>query len=175
MLTDFAAWFDNVVLFHANRPAHGASIYNLVRFDPTLMDVPLGPLAIVFPVSLLLCFLLVGVDRDASQVGLFKKLSLTMLVAVFFNKVVLFYALWFVPLLCIVFAGIRQKRTLLSVLVLFFTLQASLLVAWYFFQVSTTDQNVLAMACIYFATSGLLLVWLLRDRLLSVKKQLSAE
>ncbi len=167
MLTDFAAWFGNVILYHASRPAFGASIYNLLRFNPTLGDVPQSSLTLLFPVALLLTFLLVTLDRDKSQLGLLKKLCLVMLVAVFFNKVVLFYALWFIPLLCIVFVGIERKRTLLVLLAPFFTMQAALLLAWYFSDVSAIG-NALAIAYLYLVSSALLLAWLLRDRLLSV-------
>ncbi len=170
IITDFAAWLDNVILYHASRPAFGVSIYNLLRLNPTLGDVR-SPLTLLFPVSLLLTFLLVAFNRDNSELGVLKKTSTVMLVAVFFNKVVLFYALWFIPLICLLFLEVKKRKTMLLLLASLFTLQMSLYLTWYFSETSAI-WSALAMAYVYLVSSALLLVCLLRDQLLSTKKRL---
>ena len=99
VLSDFPAWLSNVLLFHIERPAFGATIYNLLSLHPTVLDAQ-TPLTILSPISLALIFLLTIFDGDRSENALLKKAALVMVTAVFFNKVVLFYALWFVPLVC---------------------------------------------------------------------------
>jgi uncharacterized membrane protein len=168
MVLTFQAWIDNVFLYHLSRPASGATIYNLLTLNPQLADVQ-NPLTILSPITLLLAFLLVAFTDGKSKVGLLKNSAFLMVVTVFFNKVVLFYALWFLPLLCILFGNLR-KRTFASLLILFFTLQAALLLGWYIYDTSNM-QNALIVAYVYLITSGLVLVWLLRDRLISAQKR----
>lgn len=167
-LSDFSAWIYNVLLFHVERSAGGATIYNLLSLHPQLWDVQ-TPLTILSPVSLALIFLLVAVDDDRSEHGLLKKAALVMVAAVFFNKVVLFYALWFIPLVC-TFIVAQRRRLFVSALVTFVILQVALLVGVYFYSATMTeDSTVFAMCYLYLFTSALLLLWLLRDRLLSVR------
>jgi uncharacterized membrane protein len=180
VLSDFSAWFENVILHHVNRPASGFTVYNLLTLHPQLLETPQNPLLILFPISLLLTFLLVTINGDESRLGLFKKMGLVMLVAVFFNKVVLFYALWFIPLLC-TFIVVQRKKNFILTLIPYFILQATLLLGWYYYEVSMTTQNAIAMGYVYLSASGLLLLWLLRDRLVSTinsnrvwKKRLSS-
>jgi hypothetical protein len=51
-----------------------------------------------------------------------------------------------------------------------FILQAALLLGWYYYDVSINQQNALVMGYFYLFASGLLLIWLLRDKLLSTLK-----
>jgi uncharacterized membrane protein len=163
----FQAWLDNVFLYHLNRPASGATIYNLLTLHPQLTDVQ-SPLTILSPITLILVFLLIAFVSDkSSEFGLLKNAAFLMVVAVFFNKVVLFYALWFLPLLCVLFGNLR-KRTLVLLLILFFTLQATLLLGWYLYDASNT-QNARTLAYVYLIASGVILAWLLRDRLISAQ------
>jgi uncharacterized membrane protein len=166
---DFSAWFENVILYHVYRPASGFTIYNLLTLHPQLLETPQSPLIILFPISLLLTFLLVTIDGGKTESGLLKKMGLVMLVAVFFNKVALFYALWFIPLLC-TFIVAQRKKTLILTLIPLFILQAALLLGWYYYDVSINQQNTLVMGYFYLFASGLLLIWLLRDQLLSTLK-----
>jgi 4-amino-4-deoxy-L-arabinose transferase-like glycosyltransferase len=168
VLTEFSAWLDNVILYHLNRPASGATIYNLITFHPQLTDVQ-SPLTILSPIMLLLAFLLVAVADGKSEVSLLKNSAFLIVIAVFFNKVVLFYALWFIPLLCTFFFTLK-KRTLILLLIPFFSLQAALLLGWYIYD-STSMQNALSLGYVYLFTSGLVLAWLLRDRLLFALKR----
>jgi len=170
VLSDFPAWFNNVVLFHIERPAFGATIYNLLSLNPTVLDVQ-TPLTILSPISLALIFLLIIFDGDRSEHALLMKAALVMVTAVFVNKVVLFYALWFIPLIC-TFILAQRKRQLVPAFVSFVTLQVALLIAGYFY-LGTMANNVivLVMGYLYLLTSGLLLIWLLRERLLSVVQQ----
>ena len=167
ILSSFSAWLDNVILYHVGRPASGATIYNLITLHPQLMDVQ-SPLTIISPITLVLAFLIVAISDGKSEVGLLKNSAFLMVTAVFFNKVVLFYALWYIPLLCM-FVGSLRRRTLVIILIPFFILQTALLLGWYVFDISNM-QNALALAYVYLFTSGLLLTWLLRDRLLSAQK-----
>jgi uncharacterized membrane protein len=169
ILTDFTAWLDNVILYHFNRPASGATIYNLVTFHPQLMDVQ-SPLTILSPIILVLAFLLVAFSDGKSEFGLLKNSAFLMVVAVFFSKVVFFYALWYVPLICILALALR-KRIFVLILIPFFSLQVALLLGWYSYAVSLNLQNALLAAYVYLLSSGLILTWLLCDRLLSVKKR----
>ncbi|MFB3888406.1 MAG: glycosyltransferase 87 family protein [Candidatus Bathyarchaeia archaeon] len=165
MLTEFSLWLDNVLLFHVNRSAGGATIYNLLSPHPQLWDVQ-TPLTLLSPISVLLVFLLVALDKDRSEHGLLKKAALVMVTAVFFNKVVLFYALWFIPLLC-TFLLLERRRSLALTLVPFFVLQVAVLVGGYSYSTTMTEGTAFAMCYIYLAASALILAWLMRDRLLS--------
>lgn len=170
-LSDFSAWLYNVLLFHIERPASGATIYNLLSLHPTLFDVQ-TPLTVISPISLVLVFLLVVVDGGQSDQALLKRAALVMVTAVFFNKVVLFYSLWFIPLVC-TFIVVQRKRQFIYALVSFVTLQVALLVtAYLYFATMTVDSTVLAMAYLYLLTSALLLLWLLRDPLLFIMRTL---
>jgi 4-amino-4-deoxy-L-arabinose transferase-like glycosyltransferase len=169
-LSDFSAWLYNVLIFHVERSAGGATIYNLLSLHPQLWEVQ-TPLTILSPISLMLIFLLVAFDHDRTEHGLLKKAALVMVTAVFFNKVVLFYALWFIPLVC-TFIVAQRRRQFIYVFVPFVTLQVALLAAVHFYMATITeDSTVFAMCYIYLLTSALLLIWLLRDRLLSLKEQ----
>jgi uncharacterized membrane protein len=171
VILTFEAWLDNVFLFHLNRPASGASIYNLLTLQPSLLDVQ-SPLAILSPIALLLAFLLVALNKDrASEIGLLRNSAFLMVAAVFFNKVVLFYALWFIPLLCVLFAVLQQKRAVVLPLVLFFILQTALLLSWYLYDAGNM-QGAIPLAYVYLAAQGLVLRWLLRDRL---KRRIKAD
>ncbi len=170
MLTEFSPWINNVILFHLDRSAGGATIYNLLSLHPQLWDAQ-TPLTILSPISLLLVFLLVALDNDKSEYGLLKKTALVMVTAVFFNKVVLFYALWFIPLLC-TFLVVQRRRNLALTLVPFFTLQVALLIGGYSYSTTFTESTAFAMSYIYLLASAVLLLWLLRDRLLSTVKLL---
>ena len=168
-LSDFSAWLYNVLLFHVERSAGGPTIYNLLSLHPQLWDVQ-TPLTILSPVSLALVFLLVAFDDDRSEHGLLKKAALVMVTVVFFNKIVLFYALWFIPLVC-TFIVAQRKREFVSALVPLVTLQVAVLAAAYFYNATMTENStVLIMCYLYLLTSALLLILLLRDRLLSVTK-----
>ena len=170
VLSDFPAWLSNVLLFHIERSAFGATIYNLLSLHPTVLDAQTS-LTILSPISLALIFLLIIFDGDRSENALLKKGALVMVTAVFFNKVVLFYALWFVPLVC-TFILAQRRRQLVPAFVSIVTLQVALLIAGYFYLATMTDSViVLVMGYVYLLTSGLLLVWLLRERLLSVIQQ----
>jgi uncharacterized membrane protein len=169
ILTEFTAWLDNVIFYHVSRPAFGATIYNLVTIHPQLMDVQ-TPLTMLSPIILVLAFLLVAFSDGKSEFGLLKNSAFLMVVAVFFSKVVLFYALWYVPLICILALALR-KRIFVSILIPFFSLQVALLLGWYSYAVSLNLQNALLAAYVYLLSSGLILTWLVCDRLLSVKKR----
>jgi uncharacterized membrane protein len=168
-LLDFSSWLYNVLLFHLERSAGGATIYNLLTPHPQLWDVQ-TPLTILSPISLGLVFLLVVLDRDKSDYGLLKKAALVMVTFVFFNKVVFFYALWFIPLIC-TFIMAQRRKTLTLALVTFVTLQVALLLGVFFYSAPMME-NVIVFAMLYInlLASALLLVWLLRDRLLSAKR-----
>ncbi len=162
-LLDFSSWLYNVLLYHLERSAGGATIYNLLTPHPQLWDVQ-TPLTILSPISLGLVFLLVMVDGDKSEQGLLRKMALVMVTAVFFNKVVLFYMLWFIPLICL-FVVVLRRKGLVIILFSFVTLQVAPLLAVYF--LSANDSLVFGMLYIYLVASTLLLIWLLRDRLIS--------
>lgn len=168
VILTFEAWLDNVFLFHLNRPASGASIYNLLTLQPTLLDMQ-NQLTTLSPIALLLAFLLIALAKDrASELGLLRNSAFLMVAAVFFNKVVLFYALWFIPLLCAFFATLQRKRTATLPMALFFVLQAALLLSWGLYDADIM-QGALALAYVYLAASGLVLAWLLHDRLKTAK------
>jgi uncharacterized membrane protein len=171
-LSDFSSWFYNVILYHVERSGGGATIYNLISLHPQLWDI-YTPLTTIFPISLAIIFLLVSVDKDATEIGLLKKATLVMVATVFFNKVVLFYALWFIPLVCTVIVA-QRKRQSLATSVLLISLQAFLLAGVYVYTTTVTESaTVFAMLDLYLLTSALLLIWLLRDRLISVKATFS--
>jgi hypothetical protein len=167
VLTEFQALLDNVLLYHINRPASGATLYNLLTPHPQFFGVQ-TPLTLLSPISLILAYLFIAYRRDKSDVGLFKNAAFLMLVSVFFNKVVLFYALWFIPLLY-TFLLATRKRNLALLLVPFLVLQISLLLGWQFYDVSASAQSSFALAYVYLAASGLLLAWLFCDRLKAVR------
>jgi uncharacterized membrane protein len=168
MLSAFSAWFDNVILFHVDRSAGGASIYNLISPHPQLWDVQ-TPLTILSPVSVLLTYLLVALDGDKSDHGLLKKAALVLVTAVFFSKVVLFYALWFIPLICIILA-VQRRRNLLLASVPFLILQVAMLAAGYSYSIAMDESTALAMCYVYLLTSALLLIWLTRGSVLSAMR-----
>jgi uncharacterized membrane protein len=169
ILTEFNAWLDNVIFYQVNRPAFGVTIYNLVTLHPQLTGVQ-NPLTILWPITLVLAFLLVFFSEGKSEFGLLKNSAFLMVVAVFFSKVVLFYALWYIPLIC-TFAIALRTRVFALILIPFFTLQVALLLGGYYYALFFNMQNALVAAYIYLLTSGLILTWLLDDRLLSTKKR----
>ena len=123
ILMEFTPWLNNVILYQATRPASGATIYNLISLHPQLWNVP-SPLTILSPITLALAFLLVAFSDVKSEVGLLKNSAFIVVAAVFFSKVVLFYALWYVPLICILLVTLRKKISVL-ILIPFFTLQVA--------------------------------------------------
>jgi hypothetical protein len=133
------------------------------------MDVQ-SPLTILSPIILVLAFLLVAFSDGKSEFGLLKNSAFLMVVAVFFSKVVLFYALWYVPFICILALALR-KRIFVLILIPFFSLQVALLLGGYSYVLSLNLQNALLAAYVYLLSSGLILTWLVCDRLLSVKKR----
>jgi uncharacterized membrane protein len=171
LLTEFSTWLNEVVLFHVNRPASGASLYNLLTLHPQLFQV-VTPLAILSPIPVLLSFILVGLSSDRSDKGLLKNSAFLMLTAAFFSKVVLFYALWYIPLIC-TFVLALKKRTLGAVAGLFFALQVAQVLGWYVYDSMGSFGGALALAYVYLFTSGALLVWLFHDRIPTVFKQRS--
>jgi uncharacterized membrane protein len=162
LLIDFPAWLDNVFLYHITRPASGATLYNLLRVPPQFFDVQ-TPLTLLSPITLLLAFALVAIRGDKSEAGLIRNAAFLMVTAVFFNKVVLFYALWFLPLICMWMVALRRRRAVL-VLIQVFILQAALLIGWFASEASNF-QAAFFMAYVYLAVSGTVVVWLLSDRL----------
>ncbi len=170
MFMTFSSWLDNVVLYHLNRPALGASVYNLVSPSPQLFGVQ-TPMTLLFPVVVFLVYLFLLVDQDKSEFGLLKQAAFVMVAGVFFSKVVLTpYALWYLPLLCM-FVVALKKRTLVLVLVPFFALQVSIFLGGYVFVVFGDLHGALVWCYVYLFSSGSLLAWLFRDRLLSVLRQ----
>jgi len=169
ILTEFNAWLNNVILYQVNRPAFGASIYNLVTLQPQLLDVQ-NSLTFLSPITLVLAFLLVAFSEGKSEFGLLKNSAFLMVVAVFFSKVVLFYALWYTPIIC-AFAIALRRRVFALILIPFLTLQVALLLGGYSYASFLNLQNALVAAYVYLLTSGLILIWLMHDRLLSTKKR----
>ena len=169
VLTEFTAWLDNVILYHITRSAGGVTIYNLISLHPQLWDVS-TPLTILSPITLLMAFVLVALSEGKSDLGLFKSSTFILVTAVFFSKVVLFYALWYVPLICILLTDLR-KRTSALVIVPFFVLQVTLILVGFNYSLTFNVQNALIGDYVCLITSGLLLVWLLYDRLISAKNQ----
>jgi hypothetical protein len=169
ILTDFNAWLNNVILFQLDGPAFGASIFNLISLHPTLMDVQ-TQLTAILPIALLLVFILMAFSEGKSTLGLLKNSALILLATVFFSKVVLFYALWYIPLVCILIVTL-MKRASAMILVPFFILQVALLLGWYTYYVSLNTQYSLILAYVYLVASGLLLAWLFHDRLIFAKNQ----
>ncbi len=171
LLTEFSAWLNNVMLFHVNRSASGASLYNLLTLHPQLFPVT-TPLVVLSPIPILLSFVLVGFSHDRSDKGLLKNSAFLMLTAVFFSKVVLFYSLWFIPVICTFMLALK-KRTLSIVAGLFLALQVAQILGWYVYDSLGSFGGSLALAYAYLFTSGALLVWLFRDRLPTVSKKRS--
>ena len=168
MLNEFKAWLNNVILYQLNRPALGASVYNLIALHPQLAEVQ-SHLTILSPITLLLAFLLVAFSEGKSELTLLINSAFIMVAAVFFSKVVLFYALWYIPLICTLIVASR-KRTAAITLITSTALQVALLLCWYTYYVTANMQSSLALAYVYLITSGLLLSWLLYDRLFSAQK-----
>ncbi len=163
-LTDFSAWLDNVLLYHINRPASGASLYNLLRVPPQFSGVE-TPLTLLSPIALLLAYALIIVRNEKSDSGLMKNAAFLMVTAVFFNKVVLFYALWFLPLLCVLIVAFSWRKMVVA-LSPFFVLQACLLLGWVVSE-SSNLTFAFVFAYVYLIASGAVFVWLLRDRLVA--------
>ncbi len=168
ILTDFSSWLNNVIIYYIERPAEGVTIYNLISLHPQLFNVS-TPLTLLSPISLMLVYLLVAFTEGKSEIGLFKNSTFIIVSAIFFSKVVLFYALWYVPLVCILILFLRRRLSAI-VLVPFFILQASLILGGYSYSMMYDLQNVLIAGYIYLVTSCLLLIWLLHDRLISSKR-----
>ncbi len=97
-----------------------------------------------------------------------KNSTFIMVAAVFFSKVVLFYALWYTPLICILLVLLR-KRTSVLLFVPFLILQVAMIAGGYIYFISSNEQIAFITAYLYLATSGILLAWILYDRLVSAK------
>jgi uncharacterized membrane protein len=163
----FSDWLNNVILYHLNRPPMGASLYNLFSLPSQLSDTAQNPFVILSPIAVILVFIIIAFDKDTSEVGLIKKMALVMVTAVFFNKVVLFYALWFIPILCIFMLAQKKRNTVLT-LIPYFVLQATILLTWYFYDSLMAESSAIVMAFIYGFSTALFLGWLLKDRIRSM-------
>ncbi len=157
-----------MILYHVNRGAFGASIYNLISLHPQVSEVS-SPFTILSPITLLITFFLVVLSEGKSVLGLLRNSSFIIVSAVFFSKVVLFYALWYTPLICILVITLKKQLSML-VLVPFFILQVAFVTGGYNYTVTSNIQDALVVGYICLVTSGLLLAWLSYDRLLSIKR-----
>jgi uncharacterized membrane protein len=171
VVTELNLWLDNVILFHVNRAAGGASIYNMLSLHPTLWDAQ-TPLTILSPIALLLAFSLIALSENKSDLGLIKNSAFILVVAVFFNKVVLFYALWYIPLICILVVLLKKHVSTL-ILALSLISQVAILTGGYLYNSIGNDWATFAAVYVYLVASGLLLGWLLYDRLISAKRPLN--
>jgi len=159
----FHDWLNDVILFHLNRPSMGATIYNLLTLRPRLYEMPQNPLVLLSPFALLLAYLLITIRSDKSDFGLFRNMAFVMVTGVIFNKVVLFYALWFIPLIHLIL-GVQRKRNVILTFILLFVLQATILLAWFFSEVLLSEQNGLVMGYLYLCSSSAVAIWILRLR-----------
>jgi len=169
VLVEFNDWLSNVVLFHLYRAAEGATIYNLLSLHPQLWNVQ-TPLAILSPISLALAFLLVAFSESKSEISLLKNSAFILVSAVFFSKAVFFYALWYIPLICMLLVTLK-KRTSALILIPFLILQIATIIGATIFYFESNLQLEFITAYIYLAASGLLVAWLGYDRLVSAKKR----
>jgi uncharacterized membrane protein len=169
MFTEFNDWLNNVVLFHLYRAAEGATIYNLISFHPQLWNVQ-TPLTVLSPITLALVFILIGFSEGKSEIDLLKNSAFILVSAVFFSKVVFFYALWYVPFICILLAASKRRISKL-IFVPFLILQIAIVVGANIFYLDSNLQFEFIAAYTCLATSGFLVAWLGCDRLVSAKRR----
>lgn len=162
IITSFTAWFENVILYHLQRDGGGYTIYQLFATSPQLWDVPQSNLMLLQPLALFAIYFLIMFDKDESSVGLLKKMALVMLIGVFFSKVILFYALWFIPILSTFIATLKTRIKLLT-LSSFIILQLTSIVGAYLSE-SGQFQEILTLSYSYLVATAALIIWLLFDR-----------
>lgn len=168
IVTDFSAWYNNVISFHLLRDGEGYTIYGLLSNHPQLWSVPQSPLMLLQPIALFLTYFLVYIDEDRTDLGLFKKMALVMIVTVFFSKVVLFYALWFIPIFAI-FILLSTTKSKLFGLAAFIILQMAPLLGLYFYESGRLQESIY-LGYPYLLACASLIAWLLWDRLRFVSR-----
>ena len=111
MILAWSEWFQQAVLFQLVRVPSGYSFYNLLT--GTLSGGP-SEVGLALPLGLLLLYFASYSRRDK----VLQTSALFMTVAVLINKVVLWYAQWFVPLVVLCYRQTRRDFLLISALLL---------------------------------------------------------
>jgi len=104
-------WLQQAVLFQLARAPGGYSLYNLITGN--LWGGP-PEVGLVLPLALFLLYFVSHLRRQR----LLENAALVMTAAVLFNKVVLWYAQWFVPLVILCYQQLRRDSMLFASLFL---------------------------------------------------------
>ena len=144
MLLAWNGWLQQVLVFQLSRPPSGYSVYSLAT--GSLNGGP-SEVGLLLPLALAVLFLVFYSRREQ----LLQLSALFMTATVIFNKVVLWYGQWFVPLVVLCYREVRQDILLVAALFL-----SQIIV--YLGPAVFGDQNstVLAFGWFYQATTAVL-------------------
>lgn len=104
-------WFEQVILFHITRNAGGYSLYNLFTWNFWGGSSETG---ILLPIALILLTFITFSRRE----NLVVNSAIFMVVTVIFNKVVLWYAQWFIAIMILSYYQKQRDKILLITLFL---------------------------------------------------------
>ncbi|MFW9861717.1 MAG: ArnT family glycosyltransferase [Candidatus Thorarchaeota archaeon] len=115
------AWFSYVVEFPFTRGSSGYSFYNLFSESPNIWKGPQDFWAIQ-PMIMLALLAMIALNKRRANIDLLRQSNLILVIFILFNKVVLYYALWYIPIFCIYITQ-NESRWNSLMLPLFFLLQ----------------------------------------------------
>ena len=104
-------WFQQTFLFHMSRDTGGYSLYNLLAWKPFGGPSEIG---LLLPISLLF-LTFVTLSRRKNLVA---NSAMFMIVTVLFNKVVFWYAQWFLPFVILSYYEVKRDKILLVAVLL---------------------------------------------------------
>lgn len=113
------AWFSYVVEFHLTRGSSGYSFYNLLSESPNIWNGP-QDFWVIQPVIIVALLSMMVLDKRRANIDFLRQSILILVIFILFNKVVLYYALWYIPLFCIYITQneSRWNSLMLSMLIL---------------------------------------------------------
>ncbi|MHA1962617.1 MAG: ArnT family glycosyltransferase, partial [Candidatus Thorarchaeota archaeon] len=120
------AWFSYVVEFAFTRDSSGYSFYNLLSESPNIWSGP-QDLWVIQPIVIVALLSMMFLDKRRANIDLLRQSNLILVIFILFNKVVLYYALWYIPLFCIYITQ-NESRWNPLMLLIFFLLQCFLVI-----------------------------------------------
>jgi uncharacterized membrane protein len=120
------AWFSYVVEFPFTRGSSGYSFYNLLSESPNIWNGP-QDFWVIQPIIIVALLSMMVLDKRRANIDFLRQSNLILVIFILFNKVVLYYALWYIPLFCIYITQ-NESRWNSLMLSIFFLFQCFLVV-----------------------------------------------
>ncbi|MHA2355109.1 MAG: ArnT family glycosyltransferase [Candidatus Thorarchaeota archaeon] len=120
------AWFSYVVEFPFTRGSSGYSFYNLLSESPNIWNGP-QDFWVIQPIIIVALLSMMVLDKRRADIDFLRQSNLILVIFILFNKVVLYYALWYIPLFCIYITQ-NESRWNSLMLPIFFLVQCFLVI-----------------------------------------------